>query len=219
MTGVHHTQVNIEQSEADNFQLDSFIPSEAKFEQYIASSSTSDWPELPSLSISMDARGLILFLSKHVEDHNLMRGEISSALQLAADPAKLVLDALSSFYRSKSGDGFKGAAVCNVRKSCILLLEQLMKCSVKIEHHVNEEALKLAVEWKERMEEKYPQGVMAYGFLQFIITYCLSSAYNADELLCLLVTASEYRQSPDLCLALGLADKISSESLSLSCSS
>ncbi|XWS42668.1 hypothetical protein CRYUN_Cryun16bG0034000 [Craigia yunnanensis] len=207
--GVHHSQVNIEQSEADNFQLDSFIPSEAKFEQYIASSSSTCWPELPPLSISMDARGLILFLSKHVEDHTLMRGEISSALQLAADPAKLVLDALSSFYRSKSGDPFKGAALCNVRKSCILLLELLMTCSVQIELHVNEEALKFAVEWKERMEEKYPQGVMAYGFLQFIITYCLTSAYNVDELLHLLVTASEYRQSPDLCLALGLADKIS----------
>ncbi|XWS58504.1 hypothetical protein CRYUN_Cryun08bG0039800 [Craigia yunnanensis] len=180
VTGVHHSQVNIEQFEADNFQLDSFVPSEAKFEQYIASSSTSYWPELLSLNISMDAR----------------------------DPAKLVLDALSSFYRSKSGDGFKGAALSNVRKSCILLLEQLMTCSVQIKRHVNEEALTLAVEWKERMEEKYPQGVMAYGFLQFIITYCLSSAYNADELLRLLVTASEYRQSPNLCLALGLVDKI-----------
>ncbi|XP_022748471.1 uncharacterized protein LOC111298039 isoform X2 [Durio zibethinus] len=156
----------------------------------------------------MDARGLILFLSKHVEDHNQMRHEISNALQLAPDPAKLVLDALSSFYRSKSGEGFKGAALSNVRKSCILLLEQLMTCSVQIERQVNEEALKLAVEWKQRMEEKYPQGVMAYGFLQFIVTYCLSSAYNMDELLHLLVTASEYRQSPDLCLALGFADKI-----------
>ncbi|XVF30852.1 hypothetical protein REPUB_Repub16aG0093500 [Reevesia pubescens] len=130
-----------------------------KFEQYIASSSTSCWPELLSLSIGMDARGLILFLSKHVEAHNLMRGDISTALQLAADSAKLVLDALSSFHRSKSGDGFKGAALSNARKSCILLLEQLMTCSVQIERHVNEEALNLAVEWKERMEEKYPQGV------------------------------------------------------------
>ncbi|XVF56931.1 hypothetical protein PTKIN_Ptkin06aG0160200 [Pterospermum kingtungense] len=207
--GGQHCQAYVEQSEADNFQLDSFLPSEAKFEQYIASSSTSYWLELQSLSISMDATGLILFLSKHVEDHNLMRDDISNALQLASDPAKLVLDALSRFFRSKSGDGFKGPALSNARKSCILLLEQLRACSVQIECNANEEALKLAVEWKKRMEEKYPQGVMAYGFLQFIITYCLKSAYDADELLRLLVTASEYRQSPDLCLALGLVDKIS----------
>ncbi|XP_021282691.1 FRIGIDA-like protein 5 isoform X2 [Herrania umbratica] len=192
-----------------NIQLDSILPSEAKLEQSNATSSASWWPELVSFSMSMDARGLILFLSEHVEDHNLMRCEISDALLLASDPAKLVLDALSSFYRSKSGDGFKGAALSNVRKSCILLLEQLMTCSVQSGCHVNEEALKLAVEWKERMEQKYPHGVMAYGFLQFIITYSLTSAYDVDELLCLLVTASEYRQSPDLCLALGLADKIS----------
>ncbi|XVE62592.1 hypothetical protein DITRI_Ditri06bG0130700 [Diplodiscus trichospermus] len=207
--GVHRSQVNIEQSEADNFQLDSFRPSDAKFAQYIASSSTSYWPELPSLCIHRDAIGLILFLSKHVEDHNLMRGDLYNALQLAIDPAKLVLDALPSFYRPKSGDGFRGLALSNARKSCILLLEQLMMCSVQIECQVNEEALKLAVEWKERMEEKYPQGVMAYGFLQFIITYGLRSAFNEDELFRLLVTASKYRQSADLCLALGLADKIS----------
>ncbi|KAL4352425.1 hypothetical protein GQ457_06G017410 [Hibiscus cannabinus] len=206
--GIHHSPVKIEQFEADNFQLDSFVPSEQKFEQHIASSTTMSWPEPKFLSINMNARGLILFLSENVEDHNLMRGEISNALQLASDPAKLVLDALSYFYRSKSGDGFKGVALANVRKSCILLLEQLMVCSIEIEPHVNEEALKLAVEWKERMEEKYPQGVMAYGFLQFIITYQLKSSYNVDELLRLLLTASEYRQSPDLCLALGLADKI-----------
>ncbi|XP_039022532.1 uncharacterized protein LOC120155008 isoform X2 [Hibiscus syriacus] len=207
--GIHHSPVKIEQSEADNFQLDSFVPSEQKFEQHIASSTTMSWPELRFLSINMNARGLILFLSECVEDHNLMRGEISDAFQLASDPAKLVLETSSYFYRSKSGDGFKGVALSNARKSCILLLEQLMACSVQIEPHVNEEALKLAVEWKERMEEKYPQGVMAYGFLQFIITYQLKSSYNVDELLRLLVTASEYRQSPDLCLALGLADKIS----------
>ncbi|XVF56937.1 hypothetical protein PTKIN_Ptkin06aG0160800 [Pterospermum kingtungense] len=207
--GGQHCQAYVEQSEADNFQLDSFLPSEAQFEEYIASSSTSYWLELQSLSISMDATGLILFLSKHVEDHNLMGDDISNALQLASDPAKLVLDALSSFFRSKSGDGFKGPALSNARKSCILLLEQLRACSVQIECNANEEALKLAVEWKKRMEEKYPQGVMAYGFLQFIITYCLKSAYDADEFLRLLVTASEYRQSPDLCLALGLVDKIS----------
>ncbi|KAK8712924.1 hypothetical protein V6N13_148152 [Hibiscus sabdariffa] len=206
--GIHHSLVKIEQFEADNFQLDCFVPSEQKFEQHIASSTTMSWPEPKFLSINMNARGLILFLSENVEDHNLMRGEISNALQLASDPAKLVLDALSYFYRSKSGDGFKGVALANVRKSCILLLEQLMVCSIEIEPHVNEEALKLAVEWKERMEEKYPQGVMAYGFLQFIITYQLKSSYNVDELLRLLLTASEYRQSPDLCLALGLADKI-----------
>ncbi|MBA0716191.1 hypothetical protein Golax_015043 [Gossypium laxum] len=206
---IYHSQVKIEQSEADNFQLDSSIPSEPKFEQHIDSSSTRSWPELKFLSINMNARGLTLFLSERVEDHNLMRGEISNALLLASDPAKLVLDASSFFYRSKSGDGFKGIALSNARKSCILLLEQLVTCSVQIEPHVNEEALKLAVEWKERMDEKYPQGVMAYGFLQFIITYRLKSSYNVDELLFLLVTGSEYRQSPDLCLALGLADKIS----------
>ncbi|MBA0742311.1 hypothetical protein Gogos_015379, partial [Gossypium gossypioides] len=206
---IYHSQVKIEQSEADNFQLDSSIPSEPEFEQHIDSSSTRSWPELKFLSINMNARGLMLFLSERVEDHNLMRGEISNALLLASDPAKLVLDASSFFYRSKSGDGFKGIALSNARKSCILLLEQLVTCSVQIEPHVNEEALKLAVEWKERMDEKYPQGVMAYGFLQFIITYRLKSSYKVDELLFLLVTGSEYRQSPDLCLALGLADKIS----------
>ena len=142
--------------------------------------------------------------------------EISYALQMAPDPAKLVLDALSTFYPSTSGDapkmkknlgdGFNSEDLCRVRKSCILLLEQSTKFPLQIEPHVNKEVLALAVDWKERTQ-KHQKGVMAYGFLQLIVTYCLLSAYDADELLGLLVIASEYRQSPDLCLALGLTDK------------
>lgn len=146
-----------------------------------------------------------------MEDHNFMRCEISKALQLAPDPARLVLDAISTFNKSESWNahemkwnGFNSGDFCHVRKSCILLLEQLRTFPFKIDPHVNEEVLKLAFDWKERALK----GVVAYGFLQLIVTYSLISSYEADELFGLLEIASEYHQSPALCLALGLTDKI-----------
>ncbi|XVF30851.1 hypothetical protein REPUB_Repub16aG0093400 [Reevesia pubescens] len=131
----------------------------ANYERYITYSSTSCGIDLQSTSYGidlqyystgMDARGLILFLCEHVEDHDLMHCEISDALQLAPDPAKLVLDAISTFYLLKSEDGFNTGALGKVRQSCILLLEQLKTFPFQIEPHVNEEVLKLAVD-----SEKY----------------------------------------------------------------
>ncbi|XVF06578.1 hypothetical protein REPUB_Repub06bG0061400 [Reevesia pubescens] len=216
-SSIHHAQVKMDQFQSENFQFDDCFPYEAKYEQYLTFSSTSYGIDLQSYTTSMDARGLLLFLCEHVEDHELMRCEVSAALQLAPDPAKLVLDALSTFYHSKSGDapkkkknsgdGFNSGALGKLRQSCILLLEQLRTFPFLIEPHVNEEVLKLAADWKERMQ-KYQKSVMAYGFLHLIVTYFLMSAYDVDELLVLLVIASEYRQSPDLCLSLGLTDKI-----------
>ncbi|XVF56936.1 hypothetical protein PTKIN_Ptkin06aG0160700 [Pterospermum kingtungense] len=168
---IHPAQVKIDQSQSENFQLDGFVPSEARI-------------KLQSYSTNMDARGLILFLCEHVEDHNLMSCEISDALHLAPNPAKFVLDALSTFYYSKPPKNknnkrifLKSEALGKERASCILLLEQLTTVTFRIEPHL-------------------------------LVTYCLMSAYDVDELLGILVIASEYRQSPDLCLALGLTDKI-----------
>lgn len=182
-----------------------------KLDRYMASSSLSCWPELKSFCIGMDGRGLVSFLCQHTEEHDFMCSAVSDALELAPDPAKLVLDVLPGFHRSN--DYFKGLPLPNVRRSCILLLEQLMTVSLQIEPSVSEEALKLAIDWKEKVAQKYPTAVTVYGLLQFIVTYRLVSAFDAYELVGFLVRASEHKQSPDLCLALGLEDKIPSESL------
>lgn len=200
------SQEKIEQSLIEDLSLDNQLPSQVKLDRYMASSSLSCWPELKSFCIGMDGRGLVSFLCQHTEEHDFMCSAVSDALELAPDPAKLVLDVLPGFHRSN--DYFKGLPLPNVRRSCILLLEQLMTVSLQIEPSVSEEALKLAIDWKEKVAQKYPTAVTVYGLLQFIVTYRLVSAFDAYELVGFLVRASEHKQSPDLCLALGLEDKI-----------
>lgn len=52
-----------------------------------------------------------------------------------------------------------------VRRSCITLLEQLLKVSPKIKLAVREEAMKLACEWKAKMSTVHEYSLEVLGFL------------------------------------------------------
>ena len=166
----------------------------------------------------MDGKGLRLFLNEHVKEHDSIGCEVYHALQLAPDPAKLVVDILQVFDdpRSELNKGFK---IGVVRKSCILLLEQLFRISPPIEPHVKEAAMKLAVDWKEKFLKKYEVPQKVLGFYLLIAVYGLTSSFDPDELLGLLMNmdhSKKLKVTPDLCSVLGLADKIPSKcSLSL----
>ncbi|EXB67650.1 hypothetical protein L484_010216 [Morus notabilis] len=173
----------------------------------VASSSTSPWPELKSLCINMDGKSLRLFLYNHAAEHDFICSEVCDALQYASDPAKLVLDAIPGILSSQP-DFDKSLSLNKVRKSCVLLLEQLINISPEINPQVKEEALMMANEWRANLGPQYQAGLNVYGFLHFIVAYGFTSNYEADELLGLLVTANQHKASPGLCQILGLADKV-----------
>ena len=175
-----------------------------------SSGSGSPWPELKSFCVNMEGRNLRSFLYDHIEEHDSMCSEVCDALQYASDPAKLVLDAIPGFFR-KQPEFDKSLSLNKVRKSCILLLEQLITISPKISADVKEEALKMANDWRDNLGQKYKNPITVYGFLHFLVAYGLPSNYEADELLDLLATANQYKVSPDLCQILGLADKVIGE--------
>lgn len=161
------------------------------------------------LNVTMDGRALQMFLNGRVKDHEILRDEVIAGLRLSADPAKLVLDAIQGFYPEDLGDVDIDFDLNVVRKSCILLLEQLIKMKPRIKSHLKERAMKIAMEWKERMEvdddEHYLEVV---GFLQLVATYGLTCAFGKDELLVLFKSCVRHDQAPELCRSLGFTDDI-----------
>ncbi|XP_059652604.1 FRIGIDA-like protein 5 [Cornus florida] len=160
------------------------------------------------LCMTMDGKSLQIFLNERSNRHDVMSDEICRALRLRLDSAKLVLDAMEGFYppHLKKGDReFQGDVV---RRSCILLLEQLMTISPWIRLNVKEEAFKLAHEWKVKMGTAAKNSLEVLGFLQLLPSYKLTSEFDADELWKLFEVVAEHKAAPKLCWVLDFADKI-----------
>ncbi|KAK3023628.1 hypothetical protein RJ639_043896 [Escallonia herrerae] len=158
--------------------------------------------------ITMGAKDLQIFLNERARDHDTMSDEVFRALRFSLDPAKLILDAMQGFYppHLKKGDvEFEGSVV---RRSCILLLEQLMRMSPEIQPRVKEEALKLAEEWKAKMRVRAENSLEVLGFLHLLAAYGLTSAFDSDELSSLFETVAEHSQSLELCRLLLSTDRV-----------
>ncbi|KAL5566208.1 hypothetical protein UlMin_029372 [Ulmus minor] len=154
-----------------------------------------------------DGKGLQAFLNWHFKTHESVGSEISHALGEFSDPAKFVLDAMEGFYPSHLSSENATFDLSVVRKSCILLLEQLMKASPQIDPQVREEAMTLAGDWKGKMTAATANYLEVLGFLQLVASYRLASAFDVDELHNLLDIIYQQRQGSELSAALFITDK------------
>ncbi|KAK8670950.1 hypothetical protein V6N13_037562 [Hibiscus sabdariffa] len=158
--------------------------------------------------INMDGKDLQMFLNEHWKQHGSIGTEVSMALQLSADPAKLVLDAMEGFYPphlTKGDRKFEGKAA---RRSCILLLEKLMELSPEIKPHVKDKAMKLAFDWVTKMRIESGHELEVLGFLWLLASFQLAYAFDADELLNFSVFVAQLIENTKIFKALGLGDKI-----------
>ncbi|CAL9003488.1 unnamed protein product [Prunus brigantina] len=154
-----------------------------------------------------DARNLQGFLNEHLNGNHSIQKEMSAALQMSSDPAKLVLDEIqTSFaqYWRKGDAGFDETFMF----SNIALLEELMRVSRHVGPHLKEDAIKLAEQWKAKMRADTQNSLESLGFLQFVATYGLLPTLNGDEIKKLLGMIYQHKQALELCLTLGFADKI-----------
>ncbi|CAI9102372.1 OLC1v1000634C1 [Oldenlandia corymbosa var. corymbosa] len=153
--------------------------------------------ELDGLDVHMSLNGFKIDLSS--------KDEVLKALRKSGAPADMVLSAIELLYPpylKKVDMKFEGT----VASSCIVLLEQLIRISPKIESIEKEHALRLARDWKAMMVTGNSLEVL--GFLYLLASFHLASAFDKEELLKLLETAVEHEQIPALCVRLGLRDKI-----------
>lgn len=152
----------------------------------------------------MNSRNLQALFNKLLKVYESACLEVSNALKASVDPAKLVLDSMQGFYPSNSSqEGIKYDANI-IRRSCILLLDELKKFSPVISSHVKEESLKLASEWKGDLSVSNKDSLEVLGFLKLVATYDLGSSFDASELQMLLDIISQHCQTSELQQALGI---------------
>ncbi|KAK4418401.1 hypothetical protein Salat_2252900 [Sesamum alatum] len=155
--------------------------------------------------VRMDGKTLQMFLNDPEKDLESMGDEIVKVLHLSSDPAKLVLDAMVGFYPPHLR---KGDTEFNVRKTCIILLEQLIKMSPNIQPYVTEKAIELASAWRLKMRPSAENPLEVLGLLHLLAAYNLAPHFDKDEVINFLVMVAQHRQTSELCRILGFPESI-----------
>ncbi|ONI04686.1 hypothetical protein PRUPE_6G334600 [Prunus persica] len=187
------------------------LDSQAKIEQLEhtpGNNATVPFSKSIQSRIYRNGRDLQLFLNEHLKSHDLLGTEISAILQASSDPAKLVLDAMQGFYPSNSvvENWECDFDLSVIRRSCILLLQELKRVSPQINPQVRGESKKLAGNWKDRMIVVVENWLEVLGFLLLLTTYDLTSTYDENELQSLLVVVSQHSLATELRQALGISE-------------
>ncbi|KAF8105511.1 hypothetical protein N665_0157s0090 [Sinapis alba] len=159
--------------------------------------STETEPNIPSGSTNADT--LRELLEKQLPEES----DLSNAIKCTPDPAKLVLKT-SMALCPKNPEGGYNFKLLVTSDRCFLLLDQLKKLSLQIEHHVKDDAKKLAVHWKDEISKSKTDELEVVCFLKFLGIFGLVSEFKAYDLLGLLDSSYWQTVSPDLCQFLGL---------------
>ncbi|OMO55292.1 Prefoldin [Corchorus olitorius] len=144
---------------------------------------------------------------EHLDEAGLRKNEVLDTLRISPDPAKFVLDLMLETFsqqQRKGGTGFEEG----VLNTYVVVLEQLMQVPRLIQPNVNADAMKLATEWKAKMELNAENSVEVLCFLLFVAAFGLVSSFDRDQIFKLLGFASQFQQARKVCQRLGLTDKI-----------
>ncbi|KAI5326537.1 hypothetical protein L3X38_035611 [Prunus dulcis] len=160
-------------------------------------------------SANRNGRDLQLLMNENLKRIDLVGREISCVLQASSDPAKLVLDAMQGFYPSNLNVDNQefDYDLRVIRRSCLLLLQELKRFSPQINPHVRDEAMELAADWKARMKVATENWLEILGFLRLVSTYEFTTAYDAKELQTLLAIVVKQDQATEFCQAFGITNK------------
>ncbi|POO00778.1 Frigida-like [Trema orientale] len=181
-------------------------------------------PELLQFCEQMDAKGLLNFTMENLKKINVVREELSIALETASEPACLVLDSLEGFYppdeTNKPGDESL-TALQGMRKSCIMFMEALAALLARADPgadhllypETKQQAKTIADEWKPKLacagtDAANGISLEAEAFLQLLATFRIASEFDDEELCKLVLAVAQHRQAPELCHSLGLRHKV-----------
>ncbi|CAN1196612.1 Truncated FRIGIDA-like protein 1 [Linum perenne] len=140
------------------------------------------------VSLAVVALNLQLELNRHFRNHDHLQREVFTLIKSSADPAKLVLEAMNGFYPKFAEHRANEYAMSFVRRTCINLLEHLLKLRPPITNDVREEAMKLAMEWKAELMSEPTTSLEVLGFLQLVSAFGIAPDFNNDEVKKLLVS-------------------------------
>lgn len=187
-------------------------------------SQVMSYPELVKLCQDMNAEGLHKFISDNRKNLAAIKEEIPTALKASANPASLILDSLKGFYGMDMPniDAKKDQNRLGLRRTCIMLMECLSSLftnldanslSAIISENAKERAKFIAEDWKPKLDDLdadacYGNSLEAHAFLQLLATFGINSHFDQESLSKLIPMVSRRRQTAELCLFLGLSDKM-----------
>lgn len=148
--------------------------------------------EFLDLCKAMCSRGLRKYLVSHLSATEGIRKEAVSALKLAPEPAKLVLDCVGRFYLQGSKAYTKDSPMITSRKASVLMLELFVRLvaedgvQIVIDDSIRKEAVTASAAWRNRiMLEGGPSKVCeidARGLLLFLACFGIPDVFKDDDI-------------------------------------
>ncbi|EOA19886.1 hypothetical protein CARUB_v10000134mg [Capsella rubella] len=165
-------------------------------------------------SVTMPTKCSALYLNDNAKEFadDLVKKNTGLARMVPyLDPAKFVLDAIDETFKEYLNKdlGEAGDRVDSVVKSCIDMLDTLIKMNLKMTTKVKEEATQLGVVWIAKAKTNQNNSSMGLGCLLFLAAYSLASLTTREVLFTLLERFLSYDQAPKLFRLLGLENKVS----------
>ncbi|KAG4999221.1 hypothetical protein JHK82_020395 [Glycine max] len=162
---------------------------------------------LKSLWRKMDAAALLRFVVSKRKESASLRAEIAAAMEEAVDPARLVVEAVEEFLKSKVAK----SGVTDKRWACGLVIQALMVSSESREHSrkIVERAVAVVETWKEHLDGESESGAAeVVMFLQMVVCFGLRSRFDDDYLRNFVMQFASRRDMAKLAASLQFGDKI-----------
>ncbi|KAK7358316.1 hypothetical protein VNO77_00243 [Canavalia gladiata] len=160
---------------------------------------------LKSLTRRMDASALLRFIVSKRKESASLRAEIAAAIAEAVDPARLVLDAVEEFLKSKMAK----SGVTDKRWACGLLIQALLSESREYSRRIVERAVGVVELWKGQLEGESESGAAeVVMFLQMVVCFGLRSRFDEDYLRKFVMEFASRRDMAKLAASLEFGDKM-----------
>ncbi|RDX70941.1 FRIGIDA-like protein 4a, partial [Mucuna pruriens] len=161
---------------------------------------------LKSLSRKMDAAALVRFVVSKRKESASLRAEIAAAMAEAVDPARLVVEAVEEFLRSKTAK----SGVTDKRWACGLLIQALLVSESKeYSRRIVERAVAVVESWKGHLDGESESGAAeVVMFLQMVVCFGLRSRFDDDYLRKFVMDFASRRDMAKLAASLHFGDKI-----------
>ncbi|KAL1200141.1 Protein FRIGIDA [Cardamine amara subsp. amara] len=153
----------------------------------------SNKPEGQRMCESMCSKGLRRYIYSNISDRAKLMEEIPSALNLAQEPAKFVLDCIGKFYLQGRKAFTKDSPMTSARLVSLLILESFLlrpdanEGKVKIDSCIKVEAETAAVAWRKRLMSEgglaAAEQMDARGLLLLISCFGVPSKFRSLDLL------------------------------------
>ncbi|TKY60901.1 FRIGIDA protein 4a [Spatholobus suberectus] len=161
---------------------------------------------LKSLSRKMDAAALLRFIVSKRKESASLRAEIAAAMAEAVDPARLAVEAVEEFLRSKAAK----SGVTDKRWACGLLIQALMLSeSREYSRRIVERAVAVVELWKGHLDGESESGAAeVVMFLQMVVCFGLRSRFDDEYLRKFVMQFASRRDMAKLAASLQFGDKI-----------